>query len=82
MKPLTINQDIQITLAPRQMAELFCNMDSQEQAEFFNHIGDIVADWPGPFCFQLQTITDDPALNNEGREIMADIGEYASKEQS
>jgi hypothetical protein len=75
----TFTQEIKPT--PRELAEEFCNMDGDKQAEFFSEIAAIKDTWDFPFVFQLQAITDSPKLTDEGRQVMADIGEYAPKYQ-
>ena len=62
------------TLSPELLAEAFWNLDSEEQARFYNHL-DTVADFHFPF--QLQSITDEQGLTLAGRRVMGCIGEYS-----
>lgn len=64
-------------LTPQQLAKFFCQMDGEEQAEFFNAIGEEVQSWEMPLCFQLQGIVDTGKLNGGGISVMREIGEYA-----
>ena len=64
----------QITLSPENIAELFCNLDSSEQARFFNEIGRIGTPW---LTTQLQHITDEDGLTLANRRAMSYIGDYS-----
>lgn len=70
----------EVTVTPLDMANLFWEqMDSREQALFFNALGhhvDIV-----DFANQMQSLTDDPALAEHGRKIMSIIGEYSENKK-
>jgi len=71
---------IKFTLTPQEIAKLFCDMDMDDQATFFNEIDNIVTtEWLAPFCFQLESITNSSILTNNGRKIMKEIGEYSSE---
>lgn len=69
--------EFETALTIEEVAEAFCEMDSTEQAAFFNTVYATTSDWAVPFCFQLQMITDDPVLDEGGRSIMRQIGEYS-----
>jgi hypothetical protein len=64
-------------VTPERVAELFANMNSTQQAHFFNHVAAVTSKWDQDFCFQLQFITDDDELTLAGRRVMSDIGEYS-----
>jgi hypothetical protein len=64
-------------LSPQQLAKFFCEMNGEEQAEFFNAIGEEVQTWERSLCFQLQGIVDTGKLNGGGIAVMREIGEYA-----
>ncbi|MCP4342091.1 MAG: hypothetical protein GY799_25215 [Desulfobulbaceae bacterium] len=74
-----IKDDRIIDLTPELVAAQFANMQSDDQARFFNHVATIVSTWSRPMCFQLQSITDDENLTHAGREVMQQIGEYSAK---
>ena len=61
-------------LTPKLLAEVFWNMDSAEQATFFNEL-DTVADFHYPF--QLQSITENDGLTLKGRRVMQQMGDYS-----
>ena len=61
-------------ITPEILAELFWNLNSEEQARFYNHL-DTVADFQFPS--QLQSITDEDGLTLAGRRVMGCIGEYS-----
>ena len=69
---------VDITPTSDELAFEFANMDDEQQAMFFNELARITAKWEKPFCFQLQSLIDNPALTREGRSIMEQIGEYGS----
>ena len=64
-------------ITPEIIAELFCDLGSDEQARFFNHIAEVASTWSAGFPFQLQWVTDDDGLNLSGRRVMQQIGEYS-----
>ena len=65
-------------LTPNIIAEMFCEMDSSEQAQFFNHIDRVSSKWTGGgLVMQLQYITDEDGLTLAGRRIMQGIGDYS-----
>jgi hypothetical protein len=66
-----------IGLTPELLAEGFCSLRSDEQAEFFNHIAALASEWEAPLGFQLQAITDEDGLTLAGRRVMQGIGEYS-----
>lgn len=66
-------------VTPEFLAEQFCELPSDGQAVFFNHISTITAGWDkGGFEMQLQYVTDDRALTQGGRDVMGLIGLYSS----
>lgn len=67
---------VPIELAPEELAFEFCNMGSGEQANFFNEVAAISANWTSPFCFQLEFIAQNDLLTDEGRSVMEQIGAY------
>lgn len=64
----------EIEISPKVLAELFAEMSSTEQAEFFNCLHDRTETW---FPMQLQYITDEDGLTLAGRRVMQMIGEYS-----
>ena len=62
-------------VTPEIVAELFANMDSEQQAQFFNHVAVVASKWSLPM--QLQYITDEETLTLAGRRVMQGIGEYS-----
>jgi len=72
---IIINKDIELDcLTPEMLAEAFWEMNSEEQARFYNHL-DEIADFHFPF--QMQSITDDDGITLAGRRVMQCIGEYS-----
>lgn len=74
-----VNVDVEVELTTEDLAILFCNLNSEEQAKFFNTIATEVAAWEHPFCFQLSYISSEPLLTKEAREVMEQIGEYSKE---
>lgn len=79
---ITKNINADILLSSIEVANLFCSMDEEQQAEFFNAIGENVGFWNAPFVFQLQAMIDTGALTEKGKRIMKEIGEYSNAELS
>lgn len=70
--------EIEVELTPEDIAQLFCDLDSAQQARFFNHVGEIASRWKGMgLAMQLQYITDEDGLNYAGRRVMQHIGDYS-----
>jgi len=79
MENIKINRNINadIVLTVKDVAELFCQMDGEQQAHFFNCVAKEVEKWNSPFVFQLQSILETEKLTTEANQIMREIGEYA-----
>lgn len=80
MKRITIEHDglaMSLDITPEQVAEMFADMDSEEQARFFNHVAKVASKWPASLGMQLQCVTEDDGLTMEGRRVMQGIGEYS-----
>lgn len=78
MITLTEKVQVEISITPSKLADLFCQMDANEQASFFNLIADDVATWPScNFELQMQYVTDSGVLTDGGRQIMKTIGAYS-----
>lgn len=55
----TTTQEVDIT--PKQLAEVFCEMDSDQQAEVLNHIATIFHSWDNEW-FQIREIMSSDKL--------------------
>jgi len=64
-----------ILVRGKDVAELWWNLDSEQQAEFFN----VLSSKRNLVC-QLQEVTDSEKITPLGRACMDDIGSYAYKE--
>jgi len=73
-----IERKVQVNIepTPAELAHVFCNESSEYQAEFFNEVAKIVANWENHFVFQLQGVIEEKKLTPEGRAVMEWIGEY------
>jgi len=60
-----------------ELAEVFWAMDAEEQAEFFNHLGEIADRLP----MQMQAVVDHPVLTAAGWHAMACIADYGAAQQ-
>ena len=67
----------EVTPTPEELAECFWEMGSDQQAVFFNKLGEISGHF---LCFQLQAVIDSETLNREGRHAMGVISDYAEKQ--
>jgi len=72
---------IDVTPTPDELAFEFANMDDEQQAMFFNELARITNKWEWPLCFQLQALIENPALTEEGRMIMEQIGVFGAVEE-
>lgn len=70
---------IAFKLTPEELANEFCEMDANEQAEFFNSVGFKTSLWDKHLVFQLQAIVDTHKLSPNGRWFMRTVGEYGSE---
>ena len=68
---------VSFELTPSDLAEAWCGMNSDEQAEFFNTLAVVAHDWNALLDAQLQYLTDNPLLNDGGRDVMRSIGAYS-----
>ena len=60
-----------ITISIREIAHAFCDMEAEQQAEFFNEIAKrIKEDWDAEFSAQVYFIYGCENLTSEGRKIM------------
>lgn len=65
--------EYRIRPSANEIAEVFWDMDAEEQACFFNRLAEISN---GSLVMQLQYLTDSPYLTTEARVVMRRIGEY------
>lgn len=71
---ITKTLQVDFTLTPTEVAQIFWDMCGGEQATFFSELARIA----GPkLIFQLQYVTDSDHLRPEGRGAMEAIGNYA-----
>lgn len=77
-----VKREIEVRLTPSELAELFCAMYGNEQAEFFEHAGRIANDWPGPgaggWCGQSYDIVKH--LGPTGRATIATLAAHLEPE--
>ena len=71
--------EIEIKPSPEELAEVFTNMDGDEQARFFNAIHGFTENWEKPFDMQLAYITASKELTLRGQRTMELIGEYGKE---
>jgi hypothetical protein len=70
-------------LTAREIAELFCGLDSEAQAEVFNHITDIARDWSGAgWCQQANSILTARSLTDEGRKAIGSLADHLGRPES
>ena len=76
-----IERTRKITIKPtvKEIAEEFCDMCADDQAQFFNLIDEVSSKWDRPLCFQLQSVTDSKWLTTAGRNVMENIGIYSDQ---
>lgn len=59
------------------LAEVFWEMDAEEQAGFFHRLAEVSGD---RLVFQLQNVIESPYLTKEARAAMVSIGDYGSQQ--
>ena len=70
---------VEITPTTTEIAQAFSAMDDTSHAIFFNELAMLADQWARPFCFQVQSIVDNPILTDAGRAIMRSLGEYGAE---
>ena len=75
MKP-EITRVVELAISPTidELASMIIHLGSDEQAQLISKMAEL-ATFSVPM--QLQYVTDDPALTDEGRYLMSLIGDYA-----
>jgi len=75
-------QNLNFTPTTKELAQEFCDMDGDEQAEFLNLIFEISSGWDNSLCFQMQSVADSKKLNSGGRKVMELMGEYSTPNET
>lgn len=70
----TITQEVEIRLSGHDLAELFWELDADQQALFFHKIGEFEG-----LPMQLSFVSISPNITNQARRMMAMIGEYSQE---
>lgn len=75
MSTYEIHRTVKVAVipTPRELAEALWDMNSSEQAEFFNHLAEIADKLP----LQLHAISKELRLTSKARYAMYLIGEYS-----
>lgn len=73
-RSIKIRVEAEIHPTADELAEVFWAMDSEEQAQFFNRLGEIAQE---RLALQLHSVTDHAQLSHTGRFAMAMIGDYS-----
>lgn len=69
--------EVDIDFDGEQLAGLFWELSSSEQAGFFNFLGNKKG-----LAMQMQYVTEDFTLDSDGRYCMSLIGNYADKQKA
>ena len=75
-----VKRDVTVVaeFTPQQIAEMFCDMDSEEQAEFLNEVWEIARGWRGAgWCQQSSSIAQSDRLEDGGKNVIAALAEHA-----
>ena len=65
-----IIREVNIEMNPQELAEKFWNMDSAQQADFFNILADIIEENQGRGIMQLDYIVMENALYPHGAKLI------------
>lgn len=64
-------------MQPKLLAELFCNLDSSQQAQFFDRIAEIDKEhWERKGVFQWRSMQDD--LTDRAHQVIVDLYEHTN----
>ena len=75
-----IKRNFDILITPEECGVIFSSMDSDEQAVFFNAVGQyFTGNYKHGLCWQLSSISSCLKLTDEGRRVMSMIGEHADE---
>ena len=67
-------EKVAIHLSSFELAEVFWEMDAEEQAGFFHRLSEVSE---GGLAMQLQNVADSEHTTTQGRAVMSTIGAYA-----
>lgn len=71
--------EVRVSLTPRQVAEAFCEMDDEKQAQFFIEAAAIAATWTGSdfpqWLFVGRHLRDCDCSNDDARALVQDIAD-------
>lgn len=71
-------RDVQVSLTVNDVAFLFCSMDADEQAQFFNRAAEVFDERKNSWPMQLQYVQDSKELKVRGKSLMTLIGDYGA----
>lgn len=72
---MSVTRTIELSLTPDELAELFCGLTGDRQAEFFAHIHEIAKAWPGAgWCQQSYDIAKNSSP--EADEVIVKMAEH------
>ena len=73
---MTVTRTINLSeLQPEELAELFCELDGEQQANFFTEIHRIAAFWPGAgWCQQSHDIAQNS--DRKAKEVVITLAEH------
>ncbi len=74
-----IKKTIELKLTPKEIAELFCELDNHDQAIFFNEVGKIMKSWPGIPYVQVTSFIESKSLNEHGHMLLRFISEEMNR---
>jgi hypothetical protein len=76
-----VRHTIEIRLSPSELAEAFCEMNDEEQADFFIKVSEYARAWPEPGAFSIQLFNIGRHLRtcscatDDARQVVRDIYE-------
>lgn len=76
MTTITTQTTVEITVDPEVLANAFCEMDSNEQAMFFNYVAMKTSTWSSTaFPIQMMEAFKSKSISPAGKGIMKEIAE-------
>jgi len=74
-----VTTQLSIDITPEELANMLWKMDDKDQAYFFNRLGEILESNTFSFNSQLSELTSKDYLTENGRKVMALVGEFSKK---
>lgn len=82
MRQIKITTDVDVFLTPKDLANIFSEMNDIEQSQFFNHVGEMINDWDHGYeslKTQLNSISNCGELKQHGYNFLRQLSDHFKK---